>query len=309
MTICPCCGFKFKGDLSAGCAACGAHPVGEALPKPEHELPSYARSLLLSTIGSLMVLVFLVQTILALLKNAPSSGFWSWIVSLGHWSWIAAAETAAWRMKWIAIPATILVLWGSRKIYRSMIQTPSRFCGLRYARCGLLVSALVPVLIAVLIGVTVPERLQQRQRAIEAGIHAQGYTLDRALFEYRLKVGRLPNGLEDLKRELPDPDGSIAAALSGLDAEKAYKPTADLAAKQKPLTLRGTVIRNASLSTAADDTMGEGLAFTNYELRLPGEDKLMGTEDDWIVRDGLIKPSLPTTRRTDNTASTTTDKP
>lgn len=312
VTICPCCGFKFKGDLSLGCAACGALPVGEALPRPEHELPSYARSLLLSVIGSLLVLVFLVQTISALLKNAPSTGFVSWFVSLGFWSWIAAAETAAWRLKWAAIPVTVGVLWGSRKIYRSMMQNPSRFCGLRYARCGLLASALVPVLIAVLIGVTVPERLRQRQGAIDAQTKALGYTHARALYEYYVKFGRLPNEIKDL-RELPDPDGSIAAALAALDPDKfptAYKPTADLASRQKPLSLRGTVIRNASLGTAPDDTLGEGLTFTNYELRLPGEDKLMGTEDDLVVRDGVfIKPSPPTTRRTDSTASTTTVKP
>lgn len=291
MTICPCCGFKFEGALSQGCASCGAVPVGEALPRPEHELPSYGRSLLLSVTGGLFVLVFLSQTIIALVKRPP--------ISLGLWAWITAAETAAWRLKWVALPVTILVLWCSRKIYRSMLQSPTRFCGLRYARCGLMASALVPVAIAVLIGVTLPERLRQRQRAIESETLALGYTYDRALFEYFVKFGRLPNELEDLK-DLPDPDGSIAAALVALDPEKfptAYKPTADLAARQRPVTLRGTVIRNASLGTATDDTIGEGVSFTNYTLRLPGEDKLMVTEDDWIVRDGVITRPPPAARR------------
>src|SRR6185436_8831997 len=58
VTICPCCGFKSDAELSAGCAACGSCPVGEALPKPEHELPSYGRSLVLSVMGALLVLVF-----------------------------------------------------------------------------------------------------------------------------------------------------------------------------------------------------------------------------------------------------------
>jgi hypothetical protein len=30
------------------------------------------------------------------------------------------------------------------------------------------------------------------------------------------------------------------------------------------------------------------LAFTNYVLRLPGEDKILGNEDDWVGRDGMI---------------------
>ena len=71
MTICPCCGFKFEGTLSQGCASCGAFSVGEALPKPEHELPAYGRSLLLAVTGALMVLVFLVQTFIALFQRAP----------------------------------------------------------------------------------------------------------------------------------------------------------------------------------------------------------------------------------------------
>ena len=71
VTICPCCGFRFEGSLNNGCQACGAQPVGEALPKPENELPYYGRSLLLAVIGTLMVAVFLTQTIIALVQKAP----------------------------------------------------------------------------------------------------------------------------------------------------------------------------------------------------------------------------------------------
>ncbi|MGH9907513.1 MAG: hypothetical protein ACRD8U_18240, partial [Pyrinomonadaceae bacterium] len=180
-------------------------PVGEALPRPEYELPSYFRSLVLAVAGGLMVSVFLVQTVIALLKITP--------IPLGFWSWIAAAETAAWRLKWVAIPVTIFVLWGSRKIYRSMLRTPTRFCGFGYARTGLIASAVVPVLIAVLIGVTVPERLRQRELAIYAGMNAHVYRLDRALHEYASRFDTLPpDDLRDLVKHLPDPDGSLAAA-------------------------------------------------------------------------------------------------
>ena len=290
MTICPCCGFKFEGSLANGCDSCGATSVGEALPRPEHELPSFGRSLLLAVTGSLMVIVFLVQTILALLQKAPTS--------ISFLSIVAAAETAAWRLKWIAIPVTFFVLWSGRKIYRSMMQNPERFCGLRYARTGLLASAMVPALIALLIGVTVPERLRQRQTAIEAGFYARGYTIDRALLEYRLAFGTLPTDLRDLSR-LPDTDGSIAAALIGLDLNT-YKATADLAAlpTKKPRSLRGGVIMNASIDTPTNDAPEEGLSFTNYEFPLPGADKLLGTEDDLIVRDGVITKVSEVARRT-----------
>ncbi|CAN5776014.1 hypothetical protein BH20ACI3_BH20ACI3_15190 [soil metagenome] len=313
MTICPCCGFKFEGALSEGCASCGALSVGEALPKPEHELPSYGRSLLLAVTGSLMVLVFLTQTIIALVQRAPSvtsTLALSSVLPLDFWAWMAAGETAAWRLKWIAIPATIIVLWGSLKIYRSMVKSPAFFCGLGYAKTGLMASALVPVLIAFLIGITVPERLRQRQDGLQAAANALGHRFARALLEYNARYGTLPAELKDLGR-LPDPDGSIAAALSSFDSS-AYKPSADLAAlpKQKSRTLRGAVIRNASLETASDDLPGEGLSFTNYELPLPGADKLMGTEDDLIVDDGIIKKASESVRQTGTpTRSPTSIKP
>lgn len=291
LTICPCCGFKCAESLVDGCQSCGAQPIGEALPRPEHELPSFTRSLFLAVIGSLMVVIFLTQTIIALVQKAP--------VSLRFWSLVAAAETAAWRLKWIAIPLTILALWAGRKIYRSMMEEPERFCGLRYARAGLLASALVPALIAVLIGVTVPERLRHRQEGIDAGFRAQGYAIDRALLEYRLQFGTLPTDLKDLSR-LPDKDNSIAAALSSIDVTAYKATTADLAAlpTKKPRPLRGAVIMKASLNVATDDLPSEGVSFTNYELPLAGEDKLLGTEDDLIVRDGVITRASEIVRRT-----------
>jgi hypothetical protein len=36
------------------------------------------------------------------------------------------------------------------------------------------------------------------------------------------------------------------------------------------------------------------LAFTNYELRLPGPDKIPGTDDDLLMTDGVfVTPTTP----------------
>jgi hypothetical protein len=307
VTICPCCGFKSEVVLNSvssdGCSSCGARSVGEPLPRPERELPSYGRSLLLAVMGTLMVLTFLTQTFVALTQRASRGAkttlaFFSMIpfdVAL----WFDAAQTAAWRLKWVMIPATIFVLWSSRKLYRSIVQSPARFCGRSYARNGYLASALVPLVILILIGVSVPKRLALRQDGIDAGANALAYTFNRAIFEYSVKFERVPNELNDL-RQLPDADGSIAAALNSFDPAmypNAYRPSAEIAAKQKPSTLRGAVIRHASLSTSGDETLNEGLSFTNYDLRLPGPDKLMGTEDDLILRDGVITKAADAPRR------------
>ena len=280
MTICPCCGFKFHGALSNGCKQCGARAVGEPLPRPEHALPSYGRSLLLAVSGSLVVLVFVVQTLIAFFQRTPDS--------YGFWNWVAAGETAAWRLKWLSIPVLIATFWLGRKLYRSILLQPERFCGVKYARNGLVACATVVMLIALLIGVTVPARLEHRKLAQEAAFRAHGYVIDRAFTEYRIKYKTYPAYVSDLAR-LPDPDGSLAAALAIVDSS-AYRPSADVAAvaTEKSRRLRGAVIRNASLSTATDDTPAGGLAFTNYVLRLPGEDKITGTDDDWVARDGMV---------------------
>ena len=147
MTICPCCGFKFTGTLTLGCKQCGARAVGEPLPKPAQELPSYGRTLVLVLSGSLLVLVFISQTIIAMAQR--SSG------SLGRlfqfWSWVAAGETAAWRLKWISLPVMFVTLFFGLKIYRSIRFQPDRFCGIKYARSGLLTSSMVGLVIALLI--------------------------------------------------------------------------------------------------------------------------------------------------------------
>ena len=291
LAVCPCCGSKFDGSLVNGCESCGAQSVGEALPRPEYELPSFGRSLLLTATGSLLSLAFLTQTVIALFQKAT--------VSLDFWSLVAAAETAAWRMKWIAIPVTIFVVWALRKLYRSVVNDPAHFSGLRYARTGFLASLIVPALIALLIGVTVPERLHQRQDRLDAEARIPGRTIDRALTEYRLEFGTLPTDLKDLSR-LPDQNGSIAMALSTIDIT-AYKATGpDLAAlpTKNPRALRGTSIIKASLNPATDDLPSEGVSFTNYELPLPGEDKVLGTEDDLVVRDGVITKASDVVRRT-----------
>ena len=281
MTICPCCGFKFHGALTNGCQQCGARAVGDPLPKPDYELPSYGRALVLAVSGSLVTLVFLVQTVIAFVQHYTGS--------FGFWTWVAAGETAAWRLKWIAVPALFVVLWFGRKLYRSILDRPARFCGVKYAQRGLLASATVAVLIALLIGVTVPARLHQRQLAKDAAIRVQGYVIEQALTAYRIKYKTYPAEMKDLLRRLPDPDGSLETAIRNLDSTT-YLPSADVAANavEKSRSLRGAVIRKASLSSATDDTPSGGLSFTNYRLLLPGEDKITGTDDDWIVRDGMV---------------------
>jgi hypothetical protein len=235
----------------------------------------------LSVSGSLIVLVFLVETIIAMVQRATG-----WF---GFWSWIAAAETAAWRLKWVSIPVFFVTLWFGRKIYYSIRLQPQKFCGVQHARRGLLASATVALLIALLIGITVPARLHQRELAREAGIRGDWHTFEAAVLEYRARYHTYPADLKELRDRVPDPYGTIAEALDRLDPNgyHAYGDVA-VAGVEKSRSLRGVAIRNASLTTPGEDTPPGGLAFTRFELRMPGEDGILGNEDDWIGHDGIL---------------------
>jgi hypothetical protein len=228
-----------------------------------------------------MALGFIVETVAALVERPP--------ISFGFWSWIAAGETAAWRLKWIAIPISFVVVWGGRRVYRSMLQQPARFVGMKAARRGVMASAFVILLIATLIGVTVPDRLRQRQFRLQAITDAQKWTVQRAELEYLAVHGTVAATPLDLL-ELPDPDGSIAAALSIVDPAFYKTSGADIAvASPKSRNLPGAVVRNASLGSPAEDSPAREFSATSYEFRLPGPDKLFGTDDDVIVRDGVTQ--------------------
>jgi len=267
--------------LSSGCKQCGARAVGEPLPRPANELPSYGRALLLSISGALISLVFLVQTVIAMVQRGTD-----WF---GFWSWVGAAETAAWRVKFVSIPVLFVTLWFGRKIYRTIRLQPEKFCGVKYAQRGLLASTTVALLIALLIGITVPARLQQRQMSKEAAIRGDWHTFEAAVLDYRARYHSYPADLKELRDHVPDPYGSLAEALDRLDPN-GYHPYGDVAVAggEKVRTLRGVAIRSASLNTPGDDTPSGGFAFTKFDLRMPGEDGILGNEDDWIGHEGVL---------------------
>lgn len=280
LIICPACGSSVEGQLCLGCPACGARAVGPPLAKPEHQLVSFGPALLAALGGGLMLAGFLASTTVVWIVNKAAA--------LDLWTFLAAAQTAAWQLKWISVPVAIAVIWGGSRSLRTIQSSPAHFGGLRIARGGFSAAIVATLLVATLIGVTVPERLRRRQWGIEAAERAPVYTFHRALLQYRELHGTIPPR-DEVVRELstlPDPDGSIAEALRNVDTS-GYEATSVVAAaapKTKPLP-RGGAIRTVSLNPTAD---AQPVSFTSYELRLPGKDKKPNTEDDLVVRDGLI---------------------
>lgn len=281
MTICPCCGERLAGELADGCGACGARPVGPPLARPERELPSYGHAFAACAAGLLMLSAFAAATAAALLdlEEFPP----------GAKTLLRAAETAAWRLKWTALPAGFLLAGACAWLRARMRREPARFVGHGHARAGLALTCAVALLLAALVGVSVPGRLRMRELARRAAENAVLYETDLALARYRKRFGTYPAALTDLRR-LEDPDGSVARLLSVV-APGEYRPEADLASLNAGRgKSRGR--RRVSALTArvagADDVPGAGLSLTSYGLTLPGRDKILGTEDDLHIRDGRI---------------------
>jgi len=305
LIICPSCGSTVDGDLCLGCAHCGARAIGPPLANAEHQLRSYGRATIVAASGAVLLAGFLSLVIATLFQF---KGFPLRLSALANFvdlsGILAAGEVAAWRLKWVALPVAIAVLWSGARLVRGISKNPDLFIGLRAARAGFAASIVATLMVATLIAVTVPERVRRHQWGVEAGYYAQAYTIQRALLEYRALHGTLPPA-DDLVKglsSLPDRDGSIAEALRNMDPN-GYLPNSIVAAastKSKPL-MRTTALRNAAPSANADSP---GVSFTNYDLRLPGPDKLLNTDDDFVVRDGLVskaselplsavKPSAP----------------
>jgi hypothetical protein len=296
LITCPCCGAKSCTNLrEEHCPSCNALAVGPPLARPERELPAYGLTAAVAGAGALVALVFAAGTAFALLAQTT--------FSLSFWNIVAAAETSAWRLKFVLLPLAIFAAFaGARALMHVSRGNPSRFAGVRFAVGGFATSSMVAVVAVALIVVTIPERLRQRDEAQAAAGYAESYDPIRVLLDYQQQYGSLPTSAKDLQK-LPDPDGSVARAMRMIN-EGQYEPASTIASLPASAKARGRrggsmTIRPVALRTGPDDAQqGESLSFTNYTLRLAGKDRKIGTEDDILIRDGMIVPAPPITHST-----------
>jgi hypothetical protein len=245
----------------------------------EHVLPAYGHALAVCAAGLALLAATLGATAGSLLQFEE--------FALDAKTLLRAAETAAWRLKWTALPAGLVLMVLCEWLYARMRRAPARFVGHVHARAGLATLATVTLALVVLIGVTVPERLRMRELARRAAENVVLYETDLALARYRKRFGTYPAALTDLRR-LEDPDGSIARLLAVI-APGEYKAETDLASISTGRTAKARGRRRAGTT----DTSDAGIALTNYGLALPGRDRVLGTADDLYIRDGRIREEAP----------------
>lgn len=289
--MCPCCGEGFEGEAGGACGSCGARRVGPPLAEPERLLPSYGHALAVCAAGFVLLAATVGATVGSLLQFEE--------FSLDAKTLLRAAETAAWRLKWTALPGGVLLMVVCEWLYARMRRAPARFVGHLHARAGLATVATVTLALFVLIGVTIPERLRMRELGKRAAENVVLYETDLALARYRKRFGTYPAALTDLRR-LEDPDGSIARLLSVI-APGEYKAETDLASLST-----GRPKSRGKRRAGTADTSDAGIALTNYGLTLPGRDRLLGTADDLYIRDGRIREEAPSASYVKAVAATPT---
>jgi len=287
LTVCPCCGTRVQTFSPFTCSACGARSVGVPLIRPVHQLPVYGRTLFAFLCGALLLFAFLIVTMMRWYERA----------SFNFWSLIAAAETAAWQLKFAWLPATVLAMIGGTIILKSVRGDRARFGGVSLARAGVAMSVAACLLGVTFIAVTIPARLRQREVARQAREEAILYAAASALLQYSAQYGTLPGDVHELKK-LPDPDGRIAAVIANFADAESYQPSSPLQAtarapkkSRRPSTR--PALRNVAFNsnTAAPST--DGVVFTNYALVWAGADAILGTDDDRALRDGALVSPKP----------------
>jgi hypothetical protein len=99
--MCPCCGEGFEGEAEGACTSCGARRVGPPLALPERVLPSYGHALAVCAAGLVLLAAALGTTVGSLLQFDE--------FAFDAKTLLRAAETAAWRLKWTALPVGFLL--------------------------------------------------------------------------------------------------------------------------------------------------------------------------------------------------------
>src|SRR5215211_1125125 len=133
--MCPCCGEGFEGEAGGACATCGARRVGPPLALPERVLPSYGHALAVCAAGLVLLVAALGATVGSLFQFEE--------FAFDAKTLLRAAETAAWRLKWTALPAGLLLMVLCGWLYAHMRRAPARFVGHVHARAGLATVATV----------------------------------------------------------------------------------------------------------------------------------------------------------------------
>ncbi len=246
--LCPCCGGDIKRDVVE--CNCGARFVGAPLDEKPVHIKSYGH--VMNTFGLLAVVI-------------TAALVFTKFFALG------------------AIPV-IWYTWRSLKLAR---HNPEQFGGYKVLAPTFALTLIASSVVAGLTVSYIPKFLENRQHkkiaATEAALHHK-YAL---LAEYMLAKGTYPDTEQELrafaKEPLPLDYWGHNIRYSGSTEGIANLDTAIRQADTNSLA------KNVASKKGNKESMvARGFGFNNFELRSNGPDELPNTDDDIIMKDGVI---------------------
>lgn len=165
--------------------------------------------------------------------------------------------------KWLAF-AAVLVIWAALRAFRLAKRTPELYGGYRTAAITLAVTIAGGAALAAYGISRVPQALDNYKVRQIAATQAAMYHVANSLEEYK-RAGSYPRNAQEYAKAIGE---SIPADYWGRSLKYQSK-TGDIAE---------TRIRSQA----------SGLPLSNFELRSAGPDGIVGTEDDIVMRDGII---------------------
>jgi len=246
-------------------------------------LPLIGRTLFIGVAGLLLALASLGTIVFELNRRGH-------LLPRDVADFVSAATTATWRAKYLLLPLSLAIFWTCSVLRRRVRREPQRFLWRRFALVGYGAATLALIANLAFTLLFIPELIEQRRLAREAAVQSLLYGTHRMLLEYKALYGTYPASLDDLRR-LPDPEGSNARLLAQLGLAN-YVPSSVQAARiERQRPARGARLRQVAARADTDAAPASGLetvSFTDYELLWPGADGIYGTEDDRLVKDGVI---------------------
>lgn len=164
--------------------------------------------------------------------------------------------------KFFAI-AAIAVIWASWRATRLARRDPESYGGYRTAAAMLVVTIIGGVIASAYAAAYVPRLLENRRLRQVAATSAAFHHMAGLLEEYKQAYGSYPRNTQELKKAINEslPSDYWRKSIN-------YQSYTD--------------------SIADSKAGGVGINFRNFELRSAGPDEKMGTDDDVIMRDGIV---------------------
>lgn len=167
---------------------------------------------------------------------------------------------------------TLLALYLAFTARKRILSDPRHFGAYRTATSALILSIIILLGVSTYVALGIPKYIETEKEKQSAATRAKMYHLASALLDYKAQHGAYPASLDELKSVSKE----NLELVDFWENRLKYRATAEL---------------------AADSQLGLNQplpSFNQYQLVSPGADGVLGTNDDLVMKDGMILKSAKT---------------